>query len=82
MGVVEYARGREEVDMALRRLLAAHAEAHPPLPTTRELYRESAGVPAAAPDPLGCAAHHAYRALTVPAAADWAGVTRAPCCST
>jgi hypothetical protein len=54
--------GAEQVNVALRRLLAAHAEAHPPLPTTRELYRE---LEAVTPDSLRPLLHDLFAANTL-----------------
>jgi hypothetical protein len=54
--------GADRVDVALRRLLAAHAAAHPPLPTTRDLYRE---LEAVTPDSLRPLLHDLFAANTL-----------------
>ncbi|GLC26973.1 M1 family aminopeptidase [Roseisolibacter agri] len=54
--------GAQSVDVALRRLLAAHAEARPPLPTTRDLYRE---LEAVTPDSLRPLLHDLFAANTL-----------------
>lgn len=53
--------GAGQVNLALRRLLAAHAGAHPPLPTTRELYRELETI---TPDSLRPLLHDLFAANT------------------
>jgi hypothetical protein len=54
--------GAERVNTALRRLLAAHPPGQPPLPTTRDLYRE---LDAVTPDSLGYLLHDLFAANTV-----------------
>jgi ABC-type transport system involved in multi-copper enzyme maturation permease subunit len=54
--------GAGQVDVALRRLLAAHADARPPLPTTRDLYRELQEV---TPDTLRPLLHDLFAANTL-----------------
>ena len=54
--------GVAPVDLALRRLLAAHAGGAPPLPTTRDLYRE---LEAVTPDSLRYLVHDLFAANTL-----------------
>ena len=54
--------GAGPVDLALRRLLAANADGRPPLPTTRDLYRE---LEAATPDSLHPLLHDLLAANTL-----------------
>lgn len=54
--------GKDAVNSALRRLLAAHATGEPPLPTTRDLYRE---LEAVTPDSLRYLVHDLFAANTV-----------------
>jgi hypothetical protein len=73
--------GADRVNAALRRLLAAHPAGTPPLPTTRDLYRELAAV---TPDSLRPLLHDLFAANTlwelaterVAAAAAPGGMTR------
>jgi hypothetical protein len=54
--------GAEPVDVALRRLIAANASGAPPLPTTRDLYRE---LEAVTPDSLRYLVHDLFAANTL-----------------
>ncbi|CAA9348223.1 MAG: hypothetical protein AVDCRST_MAG11-3355, partial [uncultured Gemmatimonadaceae bacterium] len=54
--------GAPQVNAALRRLLAAHGEGRPPLPTTRDLYRE---LEAVTPDSIRPLLHDLFAANTV-----------------
>jgi hypothetical protein len=54
--------GAAQVNVALRRLLAAHRADRPPLPTTRDLYRELAAV---TPDSLRPLLHDLFAANTL-----------------